>query len=218
MKCQRSEEPGLLLCCSPGIAAAALVGPCVYASLETEAGCLAHQWFNDSITFSGFPPVHENKHIVVLFADRQTRLGQSFLLNPLLTLRKVTCQQQEVCEGEQSKNDPHAAENRDTPIASFIIIITIFVLCRVFLELPWVIGIFWKAETPRAVGECKWLCRAKFVKSRELWSDKQQLVFHKGGLWQVKPCHYDTTASEIIVTVIHKAKLLFIMLVHYAAL
>lgn len=34
----------------------------------------------------------------------------------------------------------------------------------------------------RAVGECKWLCRAKFVKSRELWSDKQQLVFHKGGL------------------------------------
>lgn len=31
-------------------------------------------------------------------------------------------------------------------------------------------------------------------------------------------CHYDTTASEIIVTVIHKEKLLFIMLVHYAAL
>lgn len=82
--------------------------------------------------------------------------------NPLLTLRKVTClllhpghsQQQEVCEGEQSKNDPHAAENRDTPIASFIIIITIFVLCRVFLELPWIIGIFWKAELWESASGC----------------------------------------------------------------
>lgn len=57
----------------------------------------------------------------------------------------------------------------DTPIAcSFF-----FSWSILFLELPQLMEILWKGETPEALGERKRLSGANFAQSHGLWSDKQ---------------------------------------------